>query len=173
VTSSVYSGTIPTSAGHYVYRLWAADGTCLYVGCTGERGTRRVSDRLYGHRCQKPWWPEVARIDVAAFATPAEIITEERRQIGELGPVHNKALLGRCSNGHDVTAPGARNDGGRCVQCVRDYDKARLASPQEKRRRAETRRKWRRTPHGKARTAAIARRYYWRRKISSDQPALW
>jgi hypothetical protein len=42
--------TIPTAPGRYVYRLWTADGTCLYVGCCGERSLQRVTVRLTAHR---------------------------------------------------------------------------------------------------------------------------
>lgn len=86
-----YSETIPTKPGHYVYRLWTADGTCLYVGCVGERSPRKLRDRLSDHKREKPWWPQVARIDAASFAGPLEVIAEEPAQIAQLNPVHNKA----------------------------------------------------------------------------------
>jgi hypothetical protein len=118
-----YSENIPTKPGFYVYRLWAADGTCLYVGCCGERGPRRVRDRFGSHRHRQPWWPEVARTDVAVFASPAEIVAEERSQIALVKPVHNKRLLGHCGKGHDLTGPGARRPNGACTECTRDYKK--------------------------------------------------
>jgi hypothetical protein len=88
-----YSETIPAAPGHYVYRLWAADGTCLYVGCCGERTPQRVSSRLRDHRRKKQWWPQVARIDVATFGTATGAVTEEPLQIRRLSPAHNKTLL--------------------------------------------------------------------------------
>lgn len=89
-----YSETIPTAPGHYVYRLWAADGTCLYVGCCGERTPQRVGSRLRAHKREKPWWPEVTRIDVATFGTAGAVVAEEPAQIKQLSPTYNRQLLG-------------------------------------------------------------------------------
>jgi hypothetical protein len=88
-----YSETIPAGLGHHVYRLWAADGTCLYVGCAGERRPRRVRSRLAAHKHEKPWWPQVARIEVATFLSAAEVVAEETAQITRLKPAYNKTLL--------------------------------------------------------------------------------
>lgn len=43
----------------WIYRLWAEDGTCLYVG--QHKGIHPAS-RVRDHRKQ-PWWHEVARAD--------------------------------------------------------------------------------------------------------------
>ena len=140
---AVYSTVIPTRLGHYVYRLWAADGTCLYVGLTGERGLRRVSTRLRAHQGlggpAKPWWPEVARIEVAALSTAVAAIAEEEAQIIELKPVHNMNGLGLCPRGHRRSV--ARIDGsGRCRQCELEQNRAK--------RGPLGRRRWQQTGQG-------------------------
>lgn len=45
---------------YWVYRLWAADGTCLYVGQYG--GVNPVAQRVYEH-CSESWWDEAVRGD--------------------------------------------------------------------------------------------------------------
>ena len=119
-----YSEIIPTRPGHYVYRLWAADGTCLYVGLVGQREAGRISDRFWMHKRDKPWWPEVASIDAATFSNPSEVVTEEKLQIASLEPFHHKQLRKRCVRGHDLTLPGAMYEGRHCRQCQRDADAA-------------------------------------------------
>ncbi len=115
-----YSDIIPTRPGHYVYRLWA-DDVPLYVGCVGERGPRRVTHRLASHKREKPWWPQVTHIDVAAFASIEEVVAEETAQIAALKPVHNKQLLdGR----HDVDHVSPRIRGNR-----RQYELLRQQRP--------------------------------------------
>ena len=157
---TVYSETIPTARGHYVYRFWAADGTCVYVGCVGERGPRRLSARFAQHKRQSPWWPQVARIDVAGLASTADVITEERAQIAQLNPVHNRQHLGRCQKGHDTAAPGARDEDGRCARC--QHDQRAKHGPEYKSR-----------PEVKIRNAETARIRYRRRLVSPGQGRLW
>lgn len=135
-----YSEAIPSKAGHYVYRLWGADGTCLYVGLVGERRPLRVRDRLRSHKHGKPWWPQVARIDVAAFPDAAAIIAEEKEQIRQLHPVHNRALLDRCSKGH-LIGPRGRYSNHKCRECHRLEERtpARKASHARWKRKAARR----------------------------------
>jgi len=87
-----YSDDIPTAPGHYVYRFWGADGTCLYVGCTGRDRPRRLSERFEGHRHERgrPWLSKMAYRDFATFTSAADALAEEKRQIAELQPVYNK-----------------------------------------------------------------------------------
>jgi hypothetical protein len=92
--SPVYSEIVPTAPGRYVYRLWSADDACLYVGCCGERSLQRVGTRLSAHQREKPWWPQVARIDVASFEQIADFVAEEVAQISAERPTHNKLLRG-------------------------------------------------------------------------------
>ena len=76
----------PTSAACYVYRLWDANGQCLYVGMVG--GTRGLRERIREHRQGKPWFREVARLNYIECG-PDAVNDEEKRQIAELRPLHN------------------------------------------------------------------------------------
>jgi hypothetical protein len=173
-----YSESFSTGLGFYVYRLWAANGTCLYVGCAGERAPRRVGSRLSEHKRSKSWWPQVTRIDVASFASSAEIIVEERRQVQALNPVHNKKLRRYCRQGHDLTLPDARNDEGGCRECHRVWGRKREPA----RRNRENVSRYRRTPAGKVHLAAYERSRRTRktlqqwarsRRPAPGQDALW
>jgi hypothetical protein len=93
--SAEYSEVIPELPGFYVYRLWAADGICLYVGMVGKRGPRRVDQRFSEHEDdRKAWWRQVARIEVRSFAVMEGAEAEERHQIATLMPVWNKQGTG-------------------------------------------------------------------------------
>ena len=87
-----YTESIPASPGHYVYRLWAADGTCLYVGVTGIWRPQRVAARLGRHRSARGrgWLAKMTRIEVASFPNGSDAWVEEKRQIAALQPVYNK-----------------------------------------------------------------------------------
>lgn len=73
------------TATHYVYELWAADGRCLYVGCTA-----KVGNRLSTHMATQPWWPEVARIEATAHDGMEAGYSAETARIKELNPAHNR-----------------------------------------------------------------------------------
>lgn len=57
-----------------LYRLYSAAGDLLYIGVTGNPEARFAS-----HASTKPWWPEVARHEIAWFATRelAELAEDE------------------------------------------------------------------------------------------------
>lgn len=78
----------------YVYRLAAIDGTLLYVGVADDPGRR-----LHQHYKQKPWWREIAHVDLERFATRQEALSAERHAILTEKPrynvVHNADNLGR------------------------------------------------------------------------------
>src|SRR5690349_19519425 len=46
------------TADHYLYRLYDAGGSLLYIGCSSD-----VARRLKSHRSTQPWWLEVAAYD--------------------------------------------------------------------------------------------------------------
>jgi hypothetical protein len=77
----------------FVYRLWAEDGTCLYVG---QHKGFHPSVRVAQHH-NKDWWPEVARADYVEV--DGNLDHAETEQIRQLSPKHNRRP-GR------VTAPG-------------------------------------------------------------------
>lgn len=174
-----YSEIIPAEPGYYVYRLWDADGACLYVGRIGDSGPAYVKRRFKQHRYDKPWWPEVARIDIATLVGHSEIITEERHQIHEFHPLHNKVLLDRCVRGHDVSQPESRDGAGACKQCTweHNHSPARRQQNQAYKLSAKGRAKvaaWRATAEGRSSQAAAGRR--WRAKQrgpAEGQGALW
>jgi len=67
--------------GYHLYRMYASDGTLLYIGMTGPR-----REGLESHYLREPWIFEVARIDtedehldeIAAYAAEQEAIRRER-----------------------------------------------------------------------------------------------
>ena len=90
-----YTEIIPELPGFYVYRLWTADGICLYVGMVGKRGPRRVDQRFSEHEDdRKAWWRQVARMEVRSFAIKEGAEAEERHQIATLMPAWNKQGTG-------------------------------------------------------------------------------
>jgi predicted GIY-YIG superfamily endonuclease len=72
--------------GFHLYRMYASDGTLLYIGKTGH-----LRDRLKSHYLRKPWIYEVAWIDtedehldeIAAYAAEQEAIRRERPKYNE------------------------------------------------------------------------------------------
>lgn len=68
-----------------VYIFWGVNDEPLYVGCT----TRQYV-RFDGHGF-KPWWTDVARIDVEHFEDRGFARMRERLLIRELRPLHNVA----------------------------------------------------------------------------------
>lgn len=121
-----YSEEIPSAAGYYVYRFWAADDTCLYVGRIGDRGPRSPQPRFRHHRRGQTWWPDVARIEVAEFPDHPAVVAEETGQIDALRPLHN-ARRGNCH--HDLSLPGAVKPSGGCRECANEYSRKRYHSP--------------------------------------------
>lgn len=115
-----YSEAIPTGPGYYVYRLWAPDETCLYVGRVGDSGPRPPQPRLNNHRRQKAWWPDVARIEFAELPDHPAVVAEETRQIWELRPIYNT----RYGCTHDLSLPGmVMPSSGKCRECGREYNR--------------------------------------------------
>lgn len=68
---------------HYVYECYAQDGTCLYVGCSAQVGTR-----LQSH-VTKPWWPEVTHVQLSRYEGYDAGHDAELERILSLNPVHN------------------------------------------------------------------------------------
>ncbi len=68
----------------WLYRLFAHDGTLLYVGIT-----RCVEERFAEHRKKRPWWPEVARHTVQTYASREDVELAERHAIYREKPLYN------------------------------------------------------------------------------------
>ena len=67
-----------------LYRLYAADGTLLYIGVTG-----KLSVRFYYHSREKRWWPQVHGKRITWYDSRAEAEEAERCAILGENPVHN------------------------------------------------------------------------------------
>ena len=114
-----YGEIWPVHPGYYVYRCWAADKECLYVGAAGTQGKPvPVTQRLYRHAREAPWFPAVTVVDIASLASSRECVAEERAQIQRLRPTRNKAMRVCRAALHDVTAPGTQTSDGKCRECT-------------------------------------------------------
>ena len=166
-----YSEIIPTKPGFYVYRFWAEDGTCLYVGRVGDSGPRPPQSRFAHHRRMKSWWPDVARIEVAELSAHALIVAEEEAQIKALRPVHN-VHRGNCQ--HDLSLPGAVKLSGACSKCAKQYQNspARRAYDTSPARVAKKRENDRRRVRA-GRPSGGARRWIALRRPGPGQEGLW
>ena len=88
--------------GTVLYRLYAADGTLLYVGITDQ-----LLERFREHRCHRRWWPEVAGQSFTRYDTRGEAEEAERAAICSEAPVHN--VLGTPRHGEAVIAARKRS----------------------------------------------------------------
>jgi predicted GIY-YIG superfamily endonuclease len=71
---------------HTLYRFYDADGVLLYVGRTTD-----PTSRLRAHRQAKPWWPDIARIEMQHLASPSALADAEIRAIRDEAPLYNIA----------------------------------------------------------------------------------
>jgi hypothetical protein len=69
----------------WVYRLWAEDGTCLYVG---QHVGLHPAVRVYQHR-DKSWWHEVSGFDFVEVLD-GDLDRAEEAQILDLAPEYNR-----------------------------------------------------------------------------------
>ena len=87
---------------NWVYRLWNADGDCLYVG--QHKGIHPVSC-VRQHRTQQPWWHEVARADYVEVLE-GELDIAEKQQIHDLNPRYNKTAAFEALQRHNAAVAG-------------------------------------------------------------------
>lgn len=73
--------------GRAVYIAWDADGVPLYLGAA-----RILIERFRHHRCSKPWWHRVARVDHDWFPTPWQACMAEQFWITRLCPIQNRQM---------------------------------------------------------------------------------
>jgi hypothetical protein len=79
------SPTVNLRDAQQLYRLYDADGTLLYVGISYS-----AIARFAGHKADKPWIGDVARIDIEHHdVTRREMLNIERRIILTEKPLHN------------------------------------------------------------------------------------
>ena len=86
-----------------LYRIFDAEGALLYVGIS-LNAARRSSD----HRA-KPWWPQVARIEVETHPTRGDALHAEYAAIDDEKPRYNVR----------TTRPAARTDRQRAQDAAR------------------------------------------------------
>jgi excinuclease UvrABC nuclease subunit len=68
---------------HSVYVLLAADGTCLYVGCSAN-----VNRRVAEHR-KKTWGHLIEAVEVTECPSKGRALTLENELIHDMQPLHN------------------------------------------------------------------------------------
>ena len=93
--SSSNGGVYGDDMPRYLYRLFGADGSLLYIGQTVDLGTR-----LRNHSRSKSWWPEVATWTAdgpypgkrAALTAEAEATCQESPRYSWC-PLHRAAAL--------------------------------------------------------------------------------
>lgn len=73
-----------TSTTSFLYRLRDADGVLLYVGITGHYRLR-----LMRHRADKPWWSEVASVELTAYRRRSQALAVEQYVIAHEQPRYN------------------------------------------------------------------------------------
>jgi predicted GIY-YIG superfamily endonuclease len=72
-----------------LYRLYDGDGSLLYVGAT-----LNVWARIVAHKCDKPWFTEIARAEFKHFATRREAMKAEAVAVENENPRFNKTAGG-------------------------------------------------------------------------------
>ena len=83
--------TEATQREHYVYRLFDAAGSLLYVGIT-----HSLFNRLAQHAYDKDWWADVANITLARYPSRTAAAAAETDAIREETPVKNvQRMTGR------------------------------------------------------------------------------
>jgi hypothetical protein len=125
---------------HIVYRFKAEDGRLLYVGVT-----RTFGSRFEQHVLTKPWWPEVATIDLTHYrngvdahiaeAAAIEIETPEynvsapnvKALFDNARPIRPQRPAGQATTCPKCGAPKQRPKAPYCNGCQRQYQRERRA----------------------------------------------
>lgn len=69
---------------HYLYRVFDADGSLLYVGISADPDAR-----IESHRRSKPWWPEVASATLEEYPSGDAVAAAEALAIATEQPRYN------------------------------------------------------------------------------------
>jgi len=89
----------------WIYRLWDAEGNCLYVG--QHRGIHPAV-RVNQHRVKQPWWDEVARADFVEVLD-GDLSAVEKQQIAALNARYNNGGWQRLHPEESDHKPGTRS----------------------------------------------------------------
>jgi predicted GIY-YIG superfamily endonuclease len=98
---------IPTS----VYRLKSSEGALLYVGVAGNPGRR-----FEQHRKEKPWWGDVASVELSHYETREEAMDAETSAIVVEKPLHNIMFNGTAKKGAPVMRQANGDDTPRSIE---------------------------------------------------------
>jgi predicted GIY-YIG superfamily endonuclease len=80
-------GLADTASAYFVYRLYAADRTLLYIG-----STNNLLERLGNHAREKPWASRVVLVRTEAFTERSVALAAEREAVRLEKPRHNGVL---------------------------------------------------------------------------------
>ena len=87
MTSEMAAVEVPLNdRPHVLYRMFDADSRLLYVGISVHG-----PDRLNGHRHDKPWWPEIATVQMKHFPNRSAALQAEQAAIRTDNPKYNIA----------------------------------------------------------------------------------
>ena len=101
----------------YVYTFWSTTGEPLYVGCTAN-----LPQRLVNHIGGRPWFPEVARIEVTVHADAAAGTAAEAALIRRLNPTHNRVYTDHDAPRKVPCAPCRTSKHSRCAGVNKNGD---------------------------------------------------
>lgn len=97
-----------------LYRFYNHNDRLLYIGIS-----LSTVKRMNKHRDTQPWWPQVARMDVAHLTTITRADAEkvERQAIIDEQPLHNIIWNGRNPTRHLASASTTKHQPWTCGQC--------------------------------------------------------
>ena len=78
------AGTLLAARNHVLYRMYDVSRRLLYVGITAN-----FDSRMDSHRGLKPWWQDVATIEVQHFTSRTAVERAERNAIQTERPAFN------------------------------------------------------------------------------------
>jgi len=120
-------GLAETASACFVYRLYAADGTLLYVGSTGN-----LLGRLGSHAADKIWASRVVSVRVEAFTERDAALQAEREAVRREKPAQNSVLYivpdGMTANEVRQIQKREARKGRMCTQCAQRFDATRSDS---------------------------------------------
>ena len=102
---------------HALYRVFAADGTLLYVGCS-----YHICQRLAAHSSTKVWVHEIATIKVTWYNNEITGRRAEAAAILSEGPKYNRMKPEPDAVGMGAQPRPGRGDGIHCPKCGKEIE---------------------------------------------------